>query len=325
MTLVSCESFIDGEELVAPELEGEAAEAQTGPRELSIELAKGIHRIELMTVVPQSSGKVADSSVKTKIDVEPYVVPVENAKFFASVKVKNLLKDELVKPINVSYDEASNSHVLDLEGVSSRIVRMWMLDYEGGVPAISKIELNDAAGERVLPTAKGYQELQKNDILEVGPNDKITITYEDGAPYNPNNSLHEAYMSADYYNGNVTPVIAVFEDMADGRTQEKYATLRRFDVGDPIRVSITDFDADISPEMDSVAFKLRASSGHEIELTAPETDANSGNFVGSFFPVSGEPGRDSELRIEPGDDVIITYRDNENTDPGIPWDREAHD
>ena len=198
-----------------------------------------------------------------------------------------------------------------------------ILDTEGGEPALDKITLNDAEGTRVLPTEKDFRELLQNDTFEVGPSDQISITYEDESPFNPSNRIHESYMSANYYNANLAPVFAQFTELPNGQTKESYGTLRRFDAGDPIRVSVTDFDADITPEIDQISFNVRTSSGEVISLTAPETEENSGVFIGSFFPVDGDPQREVEIRLQSGDDVIISYLDQENTDPGIPWQREA--
>ena len=52
-----------------------------------------------------------------------------------------------------------------------------------------------------------------------------------------------------------------------------------------------------------------------------ETEAHSGIFIGKVFPVSGTPQRPSEVQVGPSDDLILSYLDKENTDPGIPWNR----
>lgn len=45
-------------------------------------------------------------------------------------------------------------------------------------------------------------------------------------------------------------------------------------------------------------------------------------FQAVLIPVAGDPNRPSELKIKPGDDVILSYMDQENINPGIPWKRE---
>ena len=45
-------------------------------------------------------------------------------------------------------------------------------------------------------------------------------------------------------------------------------------------------------------------------------------FQAVLIPVAGDPKRPSELKIKPGDDVILSYMDQENINPGIPWKRE---
>ena len=314
--------YINGEALSPPTFEDED-DVPVGPIEMPIELAKGVHHIDMVAVVPASAGKSLSAEVLVRSAQETDAQPLAHSSFFNADQQPELLAETLVSPANVTFDQGSNTFELDLVGVSSRIVRLVMLDSKGGEPAINAITMNDAAGERVLPTEKDYREFRQNDILEVGPSDRISITYEDGSPFNPSNDVHEAFMSANYFNASVSPVFAQFVPQPNGTTKEMFGTLRRFDAGDPIRVNITDFDADISADVDQISYTVRTSSGEEISLTAPETSENSGVFIGSFFPVDGDPARPEEIRLRSGDDVLINYRDEENTDPGIPWVREA--
>jgi tetratricopeptide (TPR) repeat protein len=312
--------FIDGKELLPPVL-ARGAEAPSGPPELTMELAKGLHEIELIALVPKAAGKAVDTVLKTKVPEPPYVVPVPGDFFDLSDNADDLAR-WAETPVGVTYDAGTNAHTVDLSGQASRVVRLWMLDYEGGAPAISKIDLGDADGEKVLPMDKDFDELRRNQILEVGPGDRISVSYADPTPFSPASDQHEAYLSANFNNASLTPSFAIFKE--DGKqVSESYASLRRFEIGDAVRVVITDYDADISAEVDSVSFTVTTSSGQKLELTAPETEEHSGTFVGTFFPVEGDPGRESELKVEVGDDVVVTYRDQENTDPGIPWDRQA--
>ena len=46
-----------------------------------------------------------------------------------------------------------------------------------------------------------------------------------------------------------------------------------------------------------------------------------GVFQTTFFPVEGTASRESEIEIAHGDDVLVQFRDLENLDPGVPWDR----
>lgn len=309
--------FVNGQELEEPiALRGEEP---SGPPELTVELGKGLHEIELIALVPRSVGASVDSIVKTKVPEPPYVVPVDNS-FFDLTGQRELLADWQISPTAIAYDQASNNHTVDMRGQAGRVVRLWMLDYEGGAPSIRKIQLGDEEGERVLPMDRDFDELRRNQILEVGPGDRISLSYTDPTPFSSQNDQHEAYLSANFYNASLTPAFSQYRESGSTVT-ESYAPLRRFEIGDTVRVRIQDYDADVSSEIDVLRYRVTTSAGVELELEAPETEPHSGVFVGTVFPVSGAPQRDSELTIAAGDDVVVTYRDNENTDPGIPWDR----
>jgi hypothetical protein len=60
-----------------------------------------------------------------------------------------------------------------------------------------------------------------------------------------------------------------------------------------------------------------------VNVEALETDAHSGIFIGTLFPVAGEPQRPTEVKVAQGEDLLVKYADQENTDPGIPWERTS--
>jgi TolA-binding protein len=99
--------------------------------------------------------------------------------------------------------------------------------------------------------------------------------------------------------------------------------MRRFKPGDPVKVFIGDADMDTSPEPDRVTFTVRAGRGQPAAIEALETEAHSGVFIGTVFPVAGKPERPTEIEVAAGDDLLLTYLDKENTDPGITWERTS--
>lgn len=314
--------FIDGKELVAPVRdEEEVVDTDEGPAELSMELGKGLHVIEMIQQVPKKEGRLAETTVKVKSPEPPYVVPMAKEVLDLS-QVGEYVEQWKLRPAGVKYDDAGDTFAVDLAGHAARVVRLWLLDYEGTAPGIHKVELADSAGERVLPMDKDFDELRKNQILEVGPGDRITITYNDTSPWDPDEATHEAYMSANFFDGFVSAAFTVFKEVGATVT-EAYYTVRRFELGDNVRVFVRDNDLDLTPEEDRVSFNVTSSSGKQLTLEAIETGPHTGVFQGTFFPVGGETKRDSEIQIEAGDDLTIAYRDQENTDPGIPWQRNS--
>ena len=151
-----------------------------------------------------------------------------------------------------------------------------MLTYEGSVPSLKKVELSSASGERLLPMDQDFMTLRTNDRLEVGPGDRITVDYEDPSPFG-SKDRYEAYMQATYTDGQLLVGFPEGED-------DRLAAVRRFAIGDDIRLRITDPDLDISNELDRVVVKIRTSAGKETQLEAIETDIHSGSVPDYFFP-----------------------------------------
>jgi outer membrane protein assembly factor BamD (BamD/ComL family) len=60
-----------------------------------------------------------------------------------------------------------------------------------------------------------------------------------------------------------------------------------------------------------------------VDLEALETGNHSGIFIGRVFPVEAAAQRPSEITVGKGEDLVLVYRDAENTIPGIPWERRS--
>lgn len=58
-------------------------------------------------------------------------------------------------------------------------------------------------------------------------------------------------------------------------------------------------------------------------LQAKETGEHTGIFAGRIFPVEKDPKRKSEILVVEGDDLVVSYMDKENTEPGVPWIRST--
>ena len=287
--------------------------------EVRVELGRGIHTIELMQIVPKHNPKRLATYVKQASAKPPYVVPLSPSFFDLSAAISELKRKAFPKPSTVQELAGGNQFKITMNGYATRTIRAWFMDVEGGIPAVKKIRASDMGGNVILPLAEDFDVLRRNEILEIGADDRVTINYQDPTPFDDNNTVHEAFMQASYHNASLFPAFPV----AGENNSVSLAQVRRFEAGDPVRVLITDFDRDTSAEPDVVNYQVRTSSGATADLEAIENANHSGVFVGAFFPVDGEPSRASELKVLDGDDIQIIYRDDENTDPGIPWPREA--
>jgi len=207
-------------------------------------------------------------------------------------------------------------------GSRARVLRLWLTDFETDAPAIKKLTLTSATGQAVLPAALDVVTARKNQTLKIVPGDRITVTYDNPHAISKDKQSVDANLTATYHNAMLS---ACFIDSivdANGNRKAQYIPMRRFKPGDTINVFINDADCDVSDTPDKIKFWAQAGEGKRIELEALETDVHSGVFLGKVFPVTGAPQRAAELTVGKDDDVTIGYLDQENTDPGIPWERQ---
>lgn len=201
----------------------------------------------------------------------------------------------------------------------ARVLRLIMADFEGDAPAINKITLTRATGETLLPLKTDFAATGKNNILEIVAGDKISVIYRDPNIVTPGKEIHEKLLSASLHDGKISPC-------SISRTPGGQPTTNivfRFVPGEKIDVMIEDQDLDTSDAQDVIAFNAKTESGKPLTIKALETIRHSGTFIGSVFTVKGEPSRPNDLRIAAGEDVILSYEDRENTDPGVPIMRQA--
>ena len=287
--------------------------------EISRALGKGVHRVEVYVFAHQNANPEFEVTCDT--NKPPYQIPCP-AEMFDIAKhpeiAKGLARD--VTLVTASADKTTFDVAFPV-GARARVVRLLITDFESDAPAINKIHLSDAAGKQVLPTKLDFMALRKNQVLEIVPGDRVTVTYEDPKPLTRGKEQHEAFLTATYTDATISACFVEYTIADDGERTAKYIGMRRFDPGDKINVFIQDPDCDVSEKLDTVKFTARTSDGKSIELTALETEEHSGVFLGAVFPIKGAPKRKSELTVKEGDDVILTYQDRENTDPGIPWNR----
>ncbi len=296
--------------------------------EVSKTLRKGMHRLDVYFAATRQGGVnfwletdtgSSARSQRVKCTPEMFAAP-------ANVSTNDLstaARDIAFQPAAIT-NSADNSSftVLFPSNTMARMVRLWMLDFETDAPAIRKVYLTDSDGKALLPTAQDVVKLRYNDQLEIVPGDRITISYEDPHYLNKERRFSEAFMRATFHNGTINACFIESEVDESGTRHPRYIPMRRFKPGDTINVFVNDPDCDTTDERDVV--KLQAKSGLDgatITIDALETEAHSGIFLGKVFPVSGTPQRPSEIKLGPNDDLRLTYRDVENTDPGIPWDR----
>jgi len=282
-------------------------------------LDKGVHVVELLIVAYRHSRPTFELMVDSP--EPPYMVPAPK-EMFDPDQHPQIREQVAVQPAELSVSEDQTTFDFAFApGARARVVRLLIKDFETDAPAIRRISLTDEQGEQVLPTQQNLMELTKNDVLEIVPGDRISITYEDPKVLDERSQTQESFLTATYSNAELS---AAFVEYKVGRSGERiadYIPMRRFKTGDRINVFIKDSDMDTTDDPDVIEFTARSDAGESRTIKARETEAHSGVFTGTVFPVETEPTRAEQVKVGEGMDLVLTYHDSENTDPGIPWDR----
>jgi tetratricopeptide (TPR) repeat protein len=282
---------------------------------------RGVHRVDLY--VAMKADAAPGIELQWDIPDPPYRATVP-AEAFSLAKSPQIRETIYTPPATVSAREDGGAFdIAFAEDARARIIRLVLRDFEGGAPAISRITLNDRAGQTVLPTEQDFLDLRRNQTLEITPGDQITVRYLDPVVNTAGKDRHEATLTATYANGTIDAAFVRYQPQPDGTRDERYVPMRRFKAGDVIHVVITDPDLDVSAEPDTVGFTAKRYDGEPVELEALETQAHSGVFVGKVFPVQTKPQRPGELRVSGNDEIALSYVDEANTDPGVSWPRTA--
>jgi outer membrane protein assembly factor BamD (BamD/ComL family) len=288
------------------------------PYEVSRSLSRGAHELALFVCAYRHAGPSFD--ILCDIPDPPYMARCPTNMFDLSGHPE--LAALRFEPARISPGEATNSFDVAFgTNRSARMVRLYLADFETDAPALRKISLTGADGQTVLPPREDLSALQQNQVLEIVPGDRISIVYDDPDFLTKEKRVLEAFMKATFYNATISACFVESVLDANGNRVPRYVPMQRFKVGDAINVFINEPDADVSDAPDRLPFSARTAQGKPVQLEALETAAHSGVFIGKVFPVAGDPQRPSEVRVGSGDDVILAYLDEKNTDCGVPWSR----
>ncbi|TVR48715.1 MAG: hypothetical protein EA402_00430, partial [Planctomycetota bacterium] len=286
---------------------------------IAMELGRGVHVIEVFAVLPDRQHRRGALSVAASLDPQAPLSPMA-AEMFDRQGFDMLFDAAIARP-QAKLKRDGDAWDIDFQGIEARAARLVLRQYEGDAPAIRRLSLRDSDGEAILPLSQDARGGERM-VLNVVPQDQISITYRDEYPYSDDLPVSEVRLAATFHDGSIS---AAFPQFAEGQGSmgESLIPVRRFEPGDTVRVFVRDNDLSVSSERDSATFKVRTSLGEELTLQARETAPFSGLFQATVFPVAGEPQRDNEITVAPGDDLTLIYRDEENTNPGVTWDRRT--
>jgi tetratricopeptide (TPR) repeat protein len=305
-----------------------------GGDKFSKSLASGVHVVEVFVVGNRAPGGQAGYQFTLQHDIaaEPYIAPATVAMFGPAVdpRVK-----ETVIPGTATIGATADNTQFDVafsgsgtSPIKARVVRLLINDFETDAPAIKRITLNrapsagEAVGAQVLPTKQDFMALRKDLVAQIAPGDEVTITYNNPAPVRADRRAQETKLTATFSDAQITACQVEYRIDSTGERIPEYVALRRFKSGEPINVFVRDADQDTSDSPDTIKIMARVGQGSPVELTALETEKHSGVFLAKIFPVSTAPQRAGEVQVALDQEVIVSYLDKENTNPGVPWLRE---
>lgn len=194
----------------------------------------------------------------------------------------------------------------------------WTFDaVEGRDVTVKSAMVRNTFGAVIVPSALDFSQAAANDILELGPGDKIDVSYIDEHRLRRDDNRLRASLKSGFFNAQVMLAYETIEMDERGDRKIVYDPAFRFRAGvtESAVCHITDYDADVSDEADKVKIFAETSSGEKIEMEALETEAHSGEFL-AILRLGAATGKDS-VKIAKGDSVTLSYSDEENSDGRI--------
>lgn len=205
-----------------------------------------------------------------------------------------------------------------------RHVRFVVREYLGEAVAVSQMELADSSAEKpYIPTDADVLSLAVNDVLEIAAGDKVTAAYADELTQvaSGRSQLLTSTLTATYHNALTQTIAYDFLRRSNGQVQEIRKDLVRIDPGQRLIVEITDYDMDVSAGLDKLSFQVSVNNGEPQTLEAHEIEQRPGVFT-KEVDTTAEPA-EGKLLVKPGDRVVCSYTDEQNTFPGHAVPREA--
>lgn len=331
--------FIDGKQVL-----GGVAGAEALTQTAKVDLKRGGHLFELLVQDDGAASQVIVGQRKSSSG-EFSALPED---WFSARTHPQLA--ELLQPAKITATETGFLATFR-EPQQLRAVRWVFEDFSGDMIEAQNVIVTDENGEVVVPAAAPKSQdtggsgktgdgkevagksvpLATDKPVEVAPGDKVAIDYEVPNAWRKDLKKVTAEMNTSFYNGSVVIANEVIEDDPSNANRRiiTYEPAKRFRVGDNLAITIKESDEDLTAKRDSIPVKIRTSSGETLSLQALESSLGHGdprnNHTGFFLAVlkTGEKTTKDTIGIKPGDLVIVSYLDKENTTPGIPFERIA--
>ncbi|MFT5129876.1 MAG: TolA-binding protein, partial [Rhodothermales bacterium] len=204
----------------------------------------------------------------------------------------------------------------------------WVFDeFSSSSVAISEATVTTTDTKTVIPVDEDFTTGRTNQVLEVAPGDDIEVTYTDANRLENDPPKLLEQLNATYFNADVSLNYEHVREDENGNMHTRLFQAKRIRQGDQLLVAVEDWDEDQSDAQDRVKATVMTSSGERLELElmerAPHNDGQTAHsaFFQQILTMGSETGG-TTIKVVPGDTVTLLYTDSENTDPGVPTDRE---
>ncbi len=314
--------FIDGKRVLSSE------KSRGDKSDRRVHLAKGAHRFVLLVSGVAKTGSTA-SVLYLNEQGQFEKVPSEwfSVKAFPDLAAYIKPKAEILRVDGALVATLSDPRRL-------RRLRWVFEDFSGNTLRVSKCEVTDASGKKVVPTQNDFTSGLNNRILEISPGDNIYITYRDEKNLREEASLLSETLNSSFYNGSIEADWEMMTMSEEGRRTSKLFPAKRCRAGDSLLILVEDYDVDVSDERDTLDVFVSTSGGEKIMLKALETSPSARDnttataddahaHAGVFMTIVrfGDTTMNDTIKIGDGEEVTVSYFDRENTDPGIPFSR----
>lgn len=291
-----------------------------GDRSVDVFATRGIHDLTIFSIAtPQSklaqALRARENRQSSNINLAPF-----HAADFDPASVADIQKATPLAPGEINQEE--NRWTLTMTPRELRHIEVEFLEYRGEAIAINNVDIS-GGGNKHIPPAENVLELATNDILELAPGDTVKVSYLDEltAGAEQRNRLLSEYLTATYYNGEITPIGYDFARTGGGSVSGTRKELLRIEPGDRITAEVVDFDLDVGLDKDSVEVEIQVNADPPFTLPAIETGSSTGVFHAEI-DTAAEPA-EGKLVVKQGDKVYLRYKDTQNTFPGHAFFRET--
>lgn len=291
-----------------------------------VRLDAGGHRFELLIVAATSGWERVVAALTPEGAPKPEPMPAQ----WFSLKAHPELRPWVSPNASLARDE--NGFVATLREPERYRKLQWTFgEFKANELEVYSMRVTDAQDKEVIPVEKDFTSGLRNQVLEVAPGDRITVTYHDEKRLNPNNPLLTQTLTANYADGVITLAAEVV--MLDRERNEslRYFPVRRCRKGDTIMIVVNDADEDQTPRRDIIPIRVETSAGETLDIDAVETGAEDAEEAGDPIHTGvyralirlGEVTTGTTVRLAYNQTLTVSYLDRENLNPGVPVRREA--